>query len=165
MYWWGQFFFLILLGVYHIRSNLWNSQKIIVLATIQFLFQCFRNDFLSCSNKLKRFCTCQKQLNSYWKKWDGSICKNVNAMCSTEISPSLRCKDSQGWTSFAAIEENVASCEPWPWLTYRFTMAIAICSIDSNTTFGHLSREFSWFHWIFLTHRGEMNVDSLLHNT
>ena len=41
--------------------------KIIVLATVPREFECVKNHFRTCSNKLERFCTCQMQLNSYWK--------------------------------------------------------------------------------------------------
>ena len=48
----------------------------------------------------------------------------------------------------------------------RFTVAIVICSVDNNTTVGHLSREFSGILWYFLTHGGEMNAecDGALHS-
>ena len=83
-------------------------------------------------------------------------------MDSTEISPIayIHCGDSQGLTSFAAIEEIIASCEPWPWLTDRFAVVIVIRSVDNNnTTVGYLSREFSRLLWHFLTHGGEMNAE------
>ena len=41
---------------------------------------------------------CQKQLNHDWTKQDGLICKDVNTMDSTEISP-IAYADSQGWTT------------------------------------------------------------------
>ena len=41
--------------------------KIIVLATVLRRLERVRNHFLSCSNKLERYCMCQKQLNWYWK--------------------------------------------------------------------------------------------------
>ena len=40
------------------------------------------------------------------------------------LSYSLHCGDSQRWTCLAAIEEIVASCEPWPWSTNRFAVAV-----------------------------------------
>ena len=49
-------------------------------------------------------------------------------MDNTEISPQyiLCTGDSQVLTSFAAIEEIVASCEPWPWSTDRFAVVVVI---------------------------------------
>ena len=111
--------------------------------TVLCWLECVKYHFRSHSNELERFHMCQKQLNSYWKKRDGSICNNVNAMDNTEIPPSLHCGDSQGWRSFTAIKEIVASYERWPWSTDRFAMAVVIRSVDNNTTVGHLSREFS----------------------
>ena len=75
------------------------------------------------------------------------------------LSYSLCCGDSQGWTSFAAIEEIIASCEPWARSTDRFAVAVVIHSVDENTTVGHLYREFSHLLWHFQTHGGEMNVE------
>ena len=51
------------------------------------------------------------------------------------------------------------------WLTDRFAVAVVTCSIDNNTTVGHLSREFSHCFWHFLTHGEETNAegDSILH--
>ena len=73
------------------------------------------------------------------------------------LSSSLRCGDFQGWISFAAMEEVVASCELWPWSTDRFSVVIVIRSVDNNsTTVGHLFREFSHLLWHFLTHGAEI---------
>ena len=58
---------------------------------------------------------------------------DVNATDNTEISPSLRCGDSQGCfhlQSFTAIKEIVASCEPWPRSTDRFAVAV----VDNSNT-------------------------------
>ena len=99
-----------------------------------------------------------KAVEQLLKKQDGSICNDVNTTDNTEISPSLCCGDSQGCfhlPSFAAIEEIVVSCEPWPWLTGRFTVAVVD---NSNTTVGHLSRDLRHSLWHFLTHGREMNV-------
>ena len=106
---------------------------------------------------------CQKHFNSYWWKKRDDRFVTMSTPWITQISPnSLRCGDSQGWSSFAAIEEIVASCEPWPWSTDRFAVTVVICSVDNNnTTVGHLSREFSRLLGHFLTHRGgEMNAES-----
>ena len=129
--------------------------NLIVLVTIPGLLECAKNHF---PLHLERFCTCQKQLTSYWKKREGLIWNDVNTTDNTEISPIAYAVESPRWTSFITIEKIVARCELWPWSTDRF--AIAVCSIDNNnTTVGHLSREFGRFLWHFLTHAGEMNAE------
>ena len=81
-------------------------------------------------------------------------------MDNTEISPSLDCGDSQGWTSFPTIEEVVARCELWPWSTDRFAVAVVIPSVENNnTTVGHLPREFSHLPWHFLHHGGAIDYE------
>ena len=71
-----------------------------------------------------------------------AICNKVDPTDNTEIPPNLRCGNSQGCfhlPSFTAIEKIITSCEPWPWSTDRFTVAV----VDkSNTTVDHLSREW-----------------------
>ena len=55
---------------------------------------------------------CQKQLTSYWKKRDGLICNDVNAMDYTEISPIVYAVETpKGGTFFVAIEKIISSCE------------------------------------------------------
>ena len=93
---------------------------------------------------------CQKQLNSYCKKQDGSICNDLNATDNTEISHSLCAGDSQGWTSFAAIRRR-DHCQLWTMalVNQQICHGHVICSVDNNnTTVGHLSRQFSRIFWL-----------------
>ena len=74
---------------------------------------------------------CQKQLNSYCKKQDGSICNDVNATDNTEISPIAYVLETHRGEhlSLQSGEEIIASCEPWPWSTNRFAMAMLYAAL------------------------------------
>ena len=55
------------------------------------------------------------------------------------------------------IEEILDSCEPWPRLINRLTVAVVIHSVDNNNiTVGHLPKELSHLLWHFLIHREEI---------
>ena len=95
---------------WHLLSTIYIMIFTLVYGTVKnnFVGDCFAlirmcwKSFPSHSNKLEQFYTCQKELNSYWKERDGTICNDANTM---DNSPSLRCGDPKGWTSFAAIED------------------------------------------------------------
>ena len=136
--------------------------KIIALLTIPRELECVKNHFPTLSIELERFCMCQKQLKSYWKKRDG------NATDNTEIFPiSYAVETPRGEHPSLQLKRScVASCEPWPWSTDRFAVAVVIRSVDNNnTTVGHLHRKCSPLLWHFLSHGGEMNAegDGALH--
>ena len=68
-------------------------------------------------------------MTSYWKKQDGLICNDVNATDNTETSPIAYAVETPRAEHFAAIEEIVACCEPWPWSTGRFAMAVLYAAL------------------------------------
>ena len=100
------------------------------------------------SNKLERFCTCQKHLTSYWKKRDGSSCNDVNAISPITYAVEtlrmniLHCNqiDRRQMSTVALVDRQVRRGH-------------VIHSVDNNnTTVGHLCREFSRLLSHFLTH-------------
>ena len=118
--------------------------KIIALLTIPREFECVKNHFPTLSIELERFCMCQKQLKSYWKKRDG------NATDNTEISPIAYAVETLRGEhpSLQSKRSCVASCEPWPWSTDRFVVAVVIRSVDNNnTTVGQSLAPYSGIFW------------------
>ena len=92
--------------------------------------------FPSLSNKFDQFLHVSTAVEQLLKT---VRCNDVNISENTEISPGLGCRDSERWFHLPSFHEIVVSCEPWPWSTDSFTVAVDICSVhNNNTTVGHL---------------------------
>ena len=118
---------------YRIRSNLWNGQKYLYGDRFTFV----KNHFPSCSNILEHVSKAVEQL---LKKWDGSVCNDVNTTDNTEISPIayalwrlqgvniLRCnrRDCHQLWTVALVSQPRDS--PWP-LLYAALITIPLLAI------------------------------------